>query len=106
MTRPNSLRLTLHVLKSAITDLNPWIFTDGTLYKFGLDCMNVELLVIVILIFGGINILQQRCSIREKIAEQNLVFRWGIYFVAIFSILVFGIYGSGYDAAAFVYMAY
>lgn len=106
LTRPGSLRMSLHALKSAILDWNPWVFTDGAIYNYGLDRFNFELLVVVILLFGGVSILQQRYSIREKLAEQNLIFRWLVYFVALFAVLVFGIYGSGYDASAFVYMAY
>ena len=106
LTRPGTLRLSAHAIKSGLTKWNPWVFTDGTLYKFGLEQKSVELMAAAILLFGGISILQQRVSVREKIAEQNLLFRWGLYFAAIFAVLIFGIYGVGYDAAAFVYMAY
>ena len=87
-------------------DFNPWIFTDGTLYQFGLNQRNFNLMLVAIVIFGGVSILQQHGSVREMLAKQNLAVRWGIYFTAVFSILIFGIYGSGYDASSFVYMAY
>lgn len=42
-------------------------------------------------------------DVREKLAEQNLVFRWGIYYLLIFSVLIFGFYGPGYSASEFIY---
>ena len=42
-------------------------------------------------------------NIREKLNEQNLLFRWIVYLLIIFSILIFGIYGRGYAAKSFIY---
>ena len=42
-------------------------------------------------------------GIRDVICEQNIIFRWILYFGLIFGIIIFGIYGSGYNAGAFVY---
>jgi hypothetical protein len=50
--------------------------------------------------------MQERFSVREALEKQNIVFRWAIIYIAIFSIIIFGIYGLGYDASAFLYMQY
>jgi hypothetical protein len=42
-------------------------------------------------------------GIRDVVCEQNLIFRWILYFGLIFGIIIFGIYGAGYNAGAFVY---
>ena len=42
-------------------------------------------------------------TIREKLDKRPFVLRFAALFVLLISIVVFGIYGSGYDAAAFVY---
>ena len=42
-------------------------------------------------------------NIREKLNEQNLLFRWFVYLLIIFSVLIFGIYGRGYAAKSFIY---
>ena len=39
----------------------------------------------------------------NKIAEKKVVVRWAIYYILIFSILIFGIYGKGYNASSFIY---
>ena len=41
--------------------------------------------------------------LRETIAKQNLVFRWALYILAIFAVILLGVYGSKYNAADFVY---
>ena len=45
-------------------------------------------------------------SVREKLDEQNMMFRWGVYVAAICSIVIFGVYGLGYDVANFTYMQF
>ena len=80
---------------------------DGTLFNLGLDRPNFTLAIICMLILLIVGILQEKgISIREKIAESNIIFRWSIYYIAFFSILIFGIYGPGYDAASFIYMQF
>ena len=51
--------------------------------------------------------MQERgIKIREELAKQNLLFRWIIYIIAIEIIIVFGIYGEGYDASQFIYFQF
>ena len=50
--------------------------------------------------------LEERMKIREWLYGQNLYFRWGLAFGLVFTVLVFGVYGHGYDAAGFIYMQY
>ena len=57
-------------------------------------------------VLWAVSMMQGRFSVREKLAEQNIVFRWGIIYLAIFSILIFGAYGKGFDPAAFIYTQY
>lgn len=42
-------------------------------------------------------------GVREMLAKQNLVFRWGIYYMLIFSVIILGFYGPGYDVSRFIY---
>ena len=42
-------------------------------------------------------------TIRDVIAKQNILSRWLLYLALIAGILVFGMYGSGYNAGAFFY---
>lgn len=59
------------------------------------DCVILMLALVVVLIIGlkrenGINV-------REKLAKKNIVVRWIILYILIFSILIFGAFGPGYE---------
>lgn len=85
---------------------NPWVFVDGSLYEIGLDRPNLHLALLCIVLMLVIERLQLKYPIRESISKMYLPLRWAIYYAAIFSIIIFGIYGPGYDASAFVYMQF
>jgi hypothetical protein len=64
-------------------------------------------LFVAVLVLLLVSVLQENgMKIRETIAKQNIVFRWGIYLIALIVVLVFGIYGPMYNAADFIYGAY
>ena len=42
-------------------------------------------------------------SAREWIARQGIVFRWAVWLGLFLFVLIFGMYGPGYDAAEFIY---
>lgn len=107
LTRPNSLRLSAHAFKSALTTYNPEVLFDGSVYTYGLDEKNFRIIILAVFTLIVVSVLQERgVKIRDTIARQNLVFRWMFYLIAVFSVLILGVYGPGFDAASFVYMAY
>lgn len=98
---------TIGMIKAAFHKWNPWIFFDGTLYTLGLNRQNFTLLVVSIFVLIAVDILQERgVSIRKKIAEQNIILRWAVYLSAICTLVIFGMYGPGYNAADFVYQRF
>lgn len=104
ITRPGSLSTSREILKGMISTFNPWVFLDETIYSFGLDRFDFAVAVLSVILLGYIGHLQNQGSVREMLNKQNLLFRWGIYLALIFGIIIFGIYGPGFDSAAFVYM--
>jgi D-alanyl-lipoteichoic acid acyltransferase DltB (MBOAT superfamily) len=106
-TRSHDFMASVDMIKQTLKSFNPWIFFDGTLYNLGLDISNFHLLMILIVLLLGVDLFQEMgYQIRVKISQQNIIFRWVIYLLAIFSIIIFGIYGIGYDAASFIYMGF
>ena len=70
----------------------------------GLDRKDFDLCMAGIGIVALVSILQDRYgSVRELVEKQNLAFRWIVYFGLFLSVLIFGCYGPGYDAADFIY---
>jgi len=104
--RADNISIAISMLQQMVTVFNPWVLFDGTLFKLGIDSKDFMVALISIAILWIVDYAHTKGSVREWISKQNLVFRWGLYYVVIFSILIFGIYGPGYDAAAFIYFQF
>ena len=101
----NANRVTL--IKATFSSFNPWVLLDGTLYTLGLDRANFTLLIVSILVLFAVDVVQERgIRIRQTIAEQNIILRWVIYYGALFALIIFGMYGPGYNAANFIYQRF
>ena len=106
LTSPGGLWKTKRIVKRLLFDWKPWMVTDGSLFTFGLDGQAAFILVVFIALLGVVGWYQKKESVREWIARQGVVFRWLLYLAGVWSVLIFGIYGPGFNAASFVYMAY
>lgn len=76
------------------------------LATFTMDEKEFYVLLLAILLLAAVDILKGRMDIRGVILRQNLVFRYAFYYIAIFTILIFGVYGSEFNAAAFIYFQF
>ena len=104
--RANSTTEALLILKNMIP-LNPWIFTDGTLLNFGFGWADWLILTISLLVLLGVSTAKYNgVEIRSWYFRQELWFKYLILLAAVFSVLVFGIYGSNYDASQFIYFQF
>lgn len=105
--RSRSFRDGLYILKKSLYP-NIWIFTDGSLLKLGLDVPDfiaggVALGILWFVSIQHEKLVKEGSGVREKLAEQNLIFRWSVYYALIFSVVILGFYGPGYDASGFIY---
>lgn len=103
--RANSIHDAI-ILLNNIFIFNPWIFTDGSLYNLGLNSKEFLASIIGILIILIINILETKMDLIDSLSHQNLVFRWFIYIFTILIILIFGVYGLGYNEQQFIYFQF
>jgi len=86
---------------------NPWVLVDGSLYELGLSPESFWVGIFSILLLIGVSVAQYRgIHIRERFAEQGLIFRWFVTLGLLFSIIIFGIYGPGYSASQFIYFQF
>lgn len=105
-SRGVSFSAAIVMIKNSLV-FNPGILFGGGILSLGLTERDFILLVFCLFIWIVVSIIQENgYSIRVLISEQNLVFRWIIYFVGIFAIIIFGIYGEGYDASEFIYRGF
>lgn len=94
-------------LQRMFADANPHALFDGTIYQFGLDYKNVFLMYACIVLVIVVDILHERgVHFRELLMRQGIVFRYVAYYAAIFSIIIFGIYGPEFHSADFIYQAF
>lgn len=75
---------------------------DG-LANLGLTRSDYIIAIISLLALFIVSIIKQKYDVREVIANQHIVIRWTIVIVLILTILIFGYYGTGYDASSFIY---
>ena len=102
--RSPSLSSAIQMLKNLFTSLNLWTIFGEERFTYGLDIHDwiVLLCSIGVLIFVSA-VQEKQIAVREVIAKQPLIIRWGLYLLAISVIWVFGTYGFGYNAADFIY---
>ena len=86
--------------------INFTIFTAHPFVNLGLTIHDWIILCISIFMAWNSALIQKKTSVRNALAKQNIVFRWCIYFIGLFWVLVFGMYGPEYNAAAFIYAGF
>ncbi len=105
--RAESFAATKEILRSMFCTFNPWILLDGSLFTCGLNEKNFRLMVFAILVLIFADLCKHRgIVIREKLMAQDLWFRWLVMIGAVLFILVFGVWGTGYDQASFIYFQF
>lgn len=104
MSYCNGIRDVSFRIKGLFSQFNPWIFFDDSLFQLGVDRKEWYLMLFALaIVFIVDRVNEKGQSVRERIARQNLVLRWCVYYALIFGIIIFGAYGAGYNAADFVY---
>lgn len=102
--RSENLHIAWNMFLQIFRSLNLGMILNGTAFTIGITKSDFCIIAIGAGIMFIIGLLQERgYKIREKISEQNLPFRWIVYYTIIFAIIVLGIYGPGYVASNFIY---
>lgn len=104
--RLGSLKEAFAVIKLIFQHWNPEIFFCAGLSHPGIGRKNYVVLLIGLLVMLVVSALQEEKSVRERLAEQNLIFRWFILLMLLFSTIIFGIWGPGFSVSSFIYEAF
>ena len=106
-SRAESLPQALDMLRATFSVRNPWVLFDGSLLELGLDPKNFTLMILLIVFLFVIDLFAEKgVHYRECLERQGIVFRWIVYILAVFALLIFGMYGPGYDSASFIYQGF
>ena len=95
--------LTFRLMGTVFTSFHPGVLWDGSFLALGLGAGDW---VVAALGAGGmlaVSLLSRREPVREKIARRGPYWVWGACTLLALLILVFGMYGVGYDASQFIY---
>ncbi len=106
IVRAPSLKDASLMIKALFTsvDFDFLLGLDGEIYNYGVSEREMTIVIISILVLLVVGVLQESgIKIRETLAKQNLLFRWGLVLLLIASILIFGVYGPDYNASDFIY---
>ena len=73
----------------------------------GLDVVyRLPVLLIGILIIVVVDRLAEKRDLAGSLAEGSRILRWIVAYALIFAIMIFGVYGYGYSAGAFIYAGF
>ena len=82
-------------------------FQLAGIYEIGLDRGNWFILKFGIMILMAVDIIHEKGkSVFQFVNRQTIWFRWILYLGLVWSIILFGIYGVGYDAGQFIYFQF
>ena len=104
--RAQSADTAIGIIKRLFAKFNPHILFNKSLYSFGLKATEFYVAIISILILLCFDYLDMKYNVIEKLACQNMVFRWIIYFAAVMILLIFGVYGTDYVQTQFIYFQF
>ena len=94
------------------------LFTDfdlvkgaGQIQKLGLTNNEYLMILVSAIVLLTVSIIREkhekkRVTLRELLDRKPFIIRWLLIFAAVMTIIIFGAYGSGYNAADFVYMQF
>lgn len=98
----NGLKNALGILVQVFTT-----FQTTSIYDLGLNRGNWVMLLVALGILLLVDIMHELGkSVFQEFNKQKLWFRWLIYLGLIWSVIMFGIYGVGYDTSQFIYFQF
>ena len=107
ITRAPSLYAAAKIFKRMVFNVKPALWFNGALFTYGLSKADFFLALLCILVLFVVGLLKEGgVQIRESVAAWPLPLRWAFYLAALFSVIIFGIYGVGFDASSFAYMGF
>lgn len=104
--RVPSLRQGFTIVERIFTHWQPWQLFDGTLYQLGLSRHGFWMVVCGALLMLAVSLLHRKIEIRKTIAQFPLPLRWAVFMGGLLIILLFGVYGLGYNAENFIYQTF
>ncbi len=106
--RADSLDSALEIIQRMVTRIDPWTLFDQSIYTWGLDQKEFKVMLFGLIILFLVDLVKKISgrNIDDFLAEQCLWFRWSALLILLFSCVIYGVYGVGYDASQFIYFQF
>lgn len=103
--RSTDLSAGIEYISHMFSDFQPWALSDGTISDNGISFRQGTVIIFNILFISILDYIKKKkeSCVSYDIIKIHFFLRWGIYFLMVFDILFFGVYGSGYDLSGFLY---
>ncbi|MCF0136261.1 MAG: MBOAT family protein [Lachnospiraceae bacterium] len=96
----------VQVIRTIFSDLSFSALSAVSASSLGLDSTNILLLLFSLLLLGAADIMKLM-GIRVRDLFMDCYWKWlAAMLIGIFAVLVFGVWGSGYDASNFIYFQF
>jgi len=103
--RANSVADAFYIV-SNIFVFNPETLLIPNLVQLGMEESELWLICSLVILLLIVHMLQRNGRAKEELQNLWLPIRWSVYLAAIVLILIYGIYGSQYEAAQFIYFQF
>lgn len=105
--RANTVSDAFYILGSLFRGWDLKALIDGSLLRMGLDMTEWIVLGLGVIVLIAVGVMRERgMHLRALLSRQQVWFRWLVYLTAVFSVLLLGVYGPGFEASAFIYFQF
>ena len=102
--RADNLTIVFQYIHNMLTNWNILEIISNSLFDGGVNFFYSLLLFIhIVILFTGEYYASKHKSMVHTIRELHVFIRWAIYLILIYDLLLFGVYGNGYDTSGFLY---
>ncbi len=105
--RAESTHQAMDIIGLIFSKFNPWVLTDGSVFLGGMDAHEFNVLIFALIILIVVSICKYRkVNIAAWFLKQGWIFKSFVFIAGILFVTIYGIYGTGYDAASFIYFQF
>lgn len=101
--RANGLKQAVKIFIHMFSGAGLQYVGGGQLFAHGLNVRNMVVVAVAVFVLWAVSMLQERMNVTEALFRRNIIVRWGLIYLLLLAVVVFGKYGPGYDAAGFIY---
>lgn len=101
--RYGSARISIRQFIHMFTKFDIHSITRQELLDLGMSMQDYIIVLAGVIVMFLVSLAERNGSVREKISKQAYIIRYAVFVILLFSVILLGSYGVGYDAQQFIY---